>query len=144
MGFGDIIPAGWEEHHRTILDSSMTAVCDIMTPGDGYDYTTGEEHAGTVLAERVACRVQQLGASRGGIIAPQVDLRDYQITMNINDVPHLNIRDNGPYLIVTGYKEGHAGDPHLVGKSLRITNQQHGSLLWERVLYATVEAGDTQ
>lgn len=135
-----LIPEGWEAHHRPILEGSYTVVCEIRGPSGGYDYETGQQNPGELIAEGVPCRVQRQAEGRGGQPSGQpVDTRGVQITLPIDQVPELDITDDGPILTVTGARPGHAGDPQLTGKPLRVTNVQHSSLAWERVLTATTE-----
>lgn len=135
-----LIPEGWEEHHRPILDGSYTAIAELREPGGGYDYDTGEYLPGALIAQGVPCRIQRQGPGRGGSgVSQLVDTREVQVTAPVDDIPELDITDDGPILTVTGYKPGHKGDPHLINKPLRVTNVYPGSLLWERVLTATTE-----
>lgn len=136
----NLIPKGWELHHRPILEGSFTAVCELRGPQGAYDYETGGYEPGELLSDNVPCRVQRQAEGRGGQPSGlPVDTRDLQITLPIDRVPELDITDDGPFLTVTGFKPGHAGDPQLIGKKLRVTNAQYGSLAWERVLTATTE-----
>lgn len=136
----DIIPEGWEDKHRPILEGSMTAICELRGPQGAYEYETGTYEPGELLAENIACRVLPQGEGRGGSAVDQLtDTRAYQITAPVQQVPELNINDKGPIIYVTGYKTGHAGDPQLIGRALRVTNVYVGSLIWERVITATME-----
>jgi hypothetical protein len=135
-----LIPAGWEERHRPIVEGAMTAIAELRGPLGAYDYETGEYEPGELLAADVACRVLAEGEGRGGQPSGQlVDTRAYHIAAPVHRVPELNITDDGPILYVTAYKDGHAGDPQLIGRPLRITNVYIGSLVWERILSATTE-----
>lgn len=135
-----IIPPGWEEKHRPILDTAMTAFCEIRGPFGDYDYDTGEQAPGELLAANIPCRVHGLAAGRGGQPSNQfVDLHSVDVIVPIEQLPELDITDKGPILTVTGYMPGHAGDPHLIGLPLRITNLHPATLQWERILTATME-----
>lgn len=135
-----IIPEGWEAHHRPIMETAMTAICELRGPQGGYDYETGEQQPGELLAENIPCRVHGLADSRGGSASGQlVDQHSLDVIAPIDQIPKLAITDDGPILTVTGYKEGHAGDPHLVGMPLRVTNLHPGSLQWERILTTTMK-----
>lgn len=128
-----VIPEGWAAHHRPAANSTMTGVCVLSGPAGGYDYETGELEPGPVLAADVPCRVQELkNEGRAEAATQMVDTRRYLVTLPLDRVPALTITDQGPVVTVTGYKDGHDGDPHLVGRPLRVVNVQHGTLLWER------------
>jgi len=134
-----IIPEGWEAHHRPILDTAMTAICELRGP-QAYDHKTGQQGPGELLADDIPCRVHGLSADRGGSpSANLIDQHSLDVIAPIDHIPKLDITDDGPILYVTGYKEGHLGDPHLIGLPLRVTNLHPGSLQWERILTATTE-----
>lgn len=135
-----LIADGWEEHHRLITEGAMTAICEIRGPEGPRDFETGLPTPGELIASDVACRVLAEGEGRGGQPTAQpTDTRAYHIAAPVHRVPELTITDDGPILYVTGYKPGHAGDPQLIGRPLKITNVYIGSLVWERVLSATTE-----
>lgn len=131
-----IIPPGWEQHHRPIVETSYTALVELTETTTGYDLNTGPVEETTVLA-RFPARVQQKNREGAtGTPGDTVDTREYQITCSIHECPKISITPYGPQLIVTGYKPGHDGDPHLIGVPLTVTNVQYGSLMFERVITA--------
>lgn len=135
-----IIPPNWESFHRPILETAMTAICELRGPQGDYDYETGDYAPGELLAQNVPCRVHGTADSRGGSASGQlVDQHSVDVIAPIDQIPELNITDDGPIVYVTGYKPGHAGDPHLIDMPLRVTNLHVGSLQWERILTATTE-----
>lgn len=135
-----VIPPGWEARHRPTVQSAMTARCDIRGPQGKYDYETGTHEPGELIAANIPCRVLPEAEGRGGFSSGDpIDTRSYFIAAPIDEVPDLRITDKGPILYVTGYEDGHAGDPHLLDKPLRITNTNPSSITWERVLTATLE-----
>ncbi|WBL18515.1 DUF6093 family protein [Citricoccus sp. NR2] len=130
-----VIPEGWAAHHRPVANSTMTGICTLTGPAGGYDYETGELAPGETLVADVPCRVQELKREARADAAGQlVDTRQYLVTLPLDQVPNLTITDAGPVVTVTGYADGHDGDPHLLGRPLRVLNVQHGTLLWERDL----------
>lgn len=132
-----VIPAGWAAHHRPAANSTMTGVCELTGPGGPPTWDNPEGTPGTILATDVPCRVQQLtGENEAEAAGQDVHSRDYLVTLPLALVPDLVVTDHGPWVRVTGYQPGHEqdGDPHLVGRSLKVLAVQHGTLLWERDL----------
>lgn len=135
-----LIAEGWETHHRPITEDAMTAFCEIRGPQGDRDYETGLPTPGELIAENIPCRVHGLSDGRGGQpVAQLTDLHTLDVIVPIEQVPPLDITDKGPILTVTGYKDGHAGDPHLIGLPLRVANLHPATLQWERILSATTE-----
>ena len=136
-----IIPPGWELRHRPVAVSTMTGLCRVIRPGQPGSYPDFEAAPETVLVETV-CRVQQQGRSarRGDSQGQLVDSRDYLVTIPADAWPTGTVVDDtGPILVVDGYLPGHAGDPDLVGRHLRVEQVLHGTLRFERDLYCTVD-----
>ena len=136
-----IIPPNWERHHRPVAASTMTGLCRVIRPGQPGSYPDFETGPETVLVETV-CRVQQQQnrAARGDSQGQLVDSRDYLVTIPAEKWPTGTVVDDtGPILVVDGYLPGHAGDPDLVGRHLRVEQVLHGTLRWERDLYCTVD-----
>ena len=134
-----IIPAGWEAHHRPVPVGAMTGICVVREadlPGEYPDFTATP---GRPLSKQVPCRVQQLQREgRANTVGGMTDTRGYQITIPLDTWPvGVEVTDTGPIVTVTGYQAGHDGDPDLIGRALRVTNMQRGTLAWERVLYCT-------
>ena len=135
-----VIPPGWEAHHRPVAVSTMTGRCRVIRPGQPGSYPDFEPSPETALVETV-CRVQQQDrpgrVNAGGQL---VDSRDYLVTIPAEKWPTGTVVDDtGPILVVDGYLPGHAGDPDLVGRHLRVEQVLHGTLRWERDLYCTVD-----
>lgn len=133
-----VVPAGWAAHHRPVANGTMTALCDVHAPGT-IEWPATELTPGERYATDVPARLQQLNAPREATPAGQeVTQQQYLVTMPLHLVPAAaqNITDSGPYVTVTGYMPGRAqdGDPHLVGRPLKVLAVQRGSLLWERDL----------
>ena len=135
-----VIPAGWESRHRPILETSMTGLCQVVRPGPPGDYPDFEDSPDTVLAD-TTCRVQQ--QNRAGRVDAQgqlVDTRDYLVALPADAWPvGTVVDDQGPHVIVTGYQAGHAGDPDLIGRRLRVTQVLHGTLRFERDLMCVLD-----
>lgn len=136
----NIIPPGWEEHHRPVVEGAMTAICEIRGPDGDYDYETGAQTPGPVLKGGIPCRVRSRLTDRGGYATGQlVDTVSYHISAPLSMVPEFDVTDDGPILVVTGYVDGYAGDPQLVGRHLRITHVHPASIVWERNFEAVME-----
>ena len=135
-----IIPPNWERHHRPVAVSTMTGRCRVIRPGQPGSYPDFEDGPETVLVETV-CRVQQQNRpARGDSQGQLVDSRDYLVTIPADAWPTGTVVDDtGPILVVDGYLPGHAGDPDLVGRHLRVEQVLHGTLRFERDLYCTVD-----
>lgn len=139
-----IIPPDWEAHHRPVARSTMTGECRVIRPGAPGGYPDFQPAPETVLVETV-CRVQQ--QNRPGRVNAEgqlVDSRDYLVTIPADAWPTGTVVDDtGPILVVDGYLPGHAGDPDLIGRHLRVEQVLHGTLRWERDLYCTVDLTET-
>jgi len=135
-----IIPPNWESHHRPVAVSTMTGLCRVIRPGQPGSYPDFETAPDVVLVETV-CRVQQQDRpARGDSQGQLVDSRDYLVTIPAEKWPTGTVVDDtGPILVVDGYLPGHAGDPDLVGRHLRVEQVLHGTLRFERDLYCTVD-----
>ena len=132
-----VIPPGWQDAHRPTAVATMTGICRIEdTAAAGppvFGAPVGE--ALPLLAQDLPCRIQQVRGEANREQAEQsVDTRRYLVSLPLDLVPDFAVTDAGPVLRVTGYKPGHEGDPFLVGRALRVTNVQRGTLVWERDL----------
>lgn len=133
-----VIPAGWQAAHRPTAESTMTGVCRIHTADGPPEYPSQTPTPGALYADGVPCRIQQQVGERDAEAATQqVHTRDYLVTVPLALFPDVPVTDTGPYLTLTGYLPGHDGDPTLVGRALKVTSIQRGTLLWERDLVCT-------
>lgn len=135
-----IIHPDWERHHRPVAVSTMTGLCRVIRPGQPGSYPDFETAPDVVLVETV-CRVQQQNTpGRVNAEGQLVDSREYLVTIPADAWPTGTVVDDtGPILVVDGYLPGHAGDPDLVGRHLRVEQVLHGTLRFERDLYCTVD-----
>ncbi|MDI3330700.1 MAG: DUF6093 family protein [Micrococcus sp.] len=132
------IPAGWADHHRPVAVSTMTGICKVNGPDGPPVWPSETPSPGETYAIDVPCRVQQqVGEQTVEAAAQQVSTKDYLVTLPLDAFPDLPVTDEGPYVTVTGYKPGHDGDPTLIGRRLKVTSVQRGTLVWERDLICT-------
>lgn len=130
-----VLPPLWQQHHRPIAESTMTGLCRVHGASGPPVWPSQEPSQGPVYAENVPCRVQRIAGDREAEAATQqVTTAQYLATVPLDMFPDLPVTDTGPHLTVTGYKPGHAGDPHLIGRPLKVTSIQRGTLVWERDL----------
>ncbi|MEO9246463.1 DUF6093 family protein [Citricoccus nitrophenolicus] len=133
-----VIPPHWQDHHRPVAESTMTALCRVHGPDGPPVWPDVTPSPGPVYAADVPCRVQQqVGEQSAEAATQEVHTRDYLVTVPLSRFPDLPVTDSGPYITVTGYKPGHEGDPHLIGRRLKVNSIQRGSLVWERDLVCT-------
>lgn len=139
-----VIPAGWEERHRPVDESTMTALGRLVSPGPAGEFPDYTPASDQLLAQHVPLRVQRLRETgRTDAQGDLTDTRTYLVTMPIRYWPTgTRITDTGPIVIADGYKPGHDGDPDLLGRRLRVTNVQHGSLMWERPLECVLDLSE--
>jgi hypothetical protein len=139
-----VIPAGWQTHHRPVVEGTWTAWCTIDAPGTGQGTWNDETKqydppARVVLHVQVPCRVQQLTQPQAADVGTQqVSSHDYLIVVpaSITDaaVDH--------HVTLTGSRDQtDPVDPSLIGRPLVVTDVQRGSLLWERDLIAIDNLG---
>ena len=130
-----VIPPGWEQAHRPVAVSTMTGVCRVHGPDGPPAWPSETPSSGPVYASDVPCRVQALVSStEAEAVTQKVTTRRYLVTLPVSRVPDLTVTDTGPWVTVTGYQPGYEGDPHLVGRRLKVVDVQRGTLLWERDL----------
>lgn len=139
-----VIPKGWEAHHRPVAESTMTGRADLFSTGAPAEYGQWDTPTSTALAQDIPVRVQRMkGNDRLDTPGELVDVRQLLVTMPLDRWPRgLTVTDAGPYLVVTGYAPGHAGDPDLVGRRLRVTGAMRGTLVWERDLTCVIDESE--
>lgn len=119
-----VIPPQWEEHHRPVAASTMTAEAVIRRPGGVAPYPPDPnwDPSGEVLW-RGQARVQELKQPTTSFPADQPTYgRLYLVTLPIdsaNPLPDLHVGEQGDVV-------------HAVGQVLRLNHPMAGSLLWER------------
>ncbi|WP_341394063.1 DUF6093 family protein [Arthrobacter sp. G119Y2] len=116
----NVIPPGWAEHHQPTAESTMTADAVFQRISEGpapFPVPDGWDPAEVIWEPKV--RVQPLNREGSGVAAEQpVYTREYLVTAPMR----------GPAII-----SGERGDIIVVlGRTLRITNEQFSSLPWER------------
>lgn len=130
-----VIPPGWQDLHRPVAESTMTGICKVHGPDAPPVWPAVEPSPGHTYASDAPCRVQALvSATEAEAVTQQVTTRRYLVTLPLSRVPALAVTDKGPWVTLTGYKPGHEGDPHLVGRRLKVVDVQRGTLVWERDL----------
>lgn len=126
-----VIPAGWVEHHRPVIEATFTARIRLRNPADD-EQGEFDEETGTRPVVHAApyydgpCRIQQQKQPQVGSTGEQpVTTHDYLV----------------PVPIEVNAELGHIGqvvecpaDPTLVGRYLKVTDVMRGSLAWERDL----------
>lgn len=139
-----VIPAGWQSHHRPVVEGTWTAWCTIDGPGTGEgtwnDETNQYDPPGRVILHtQVPCRVQQHTLPQAADVGTQqVSSHDYLVVVPIS------ITDAAvdQRVTVTGSRDqDDPVDPSLIGRPLVITDVQRGSLTWERDLIAIDNLG---
>lgn len=131
------IPDGWSAHHQPTAESTMTGTCTIYTGASGpapFPADPMWAPDGTALTqEPIRCRVQALNDTRTNVQADQVQgVRQYLVTVPISQAPALTITDTGPVVVV------HTGDdPGVAGLRLKVVDEQHGTLMFERDFVCT-------
>ena len=139
-----VIPKGWEAHHRPVAESTMTGRADLFSAGAPAEYGQWDTSSSDALATDIPVRVQRLyGDNRVEAPGELLDIRQFLVTMPLSRWPRgLSATDAGPFLRVTGYAPGHAGDPELVGRRLRVTSVTRGTLVWERDLTCVLDEAE--
>lgn len=128
-----VIPVGWAKHHRPAAEGTMTARVRFRDPEQDeegpFDNSTGTRPV--VKADPYLdtwCRAQQQKQPQVATTGEQrVSTHDYLIAVPIAGTTVLAV--------------GHVGviyecpdDPSLVGREIKVTDVQRGSLMWERDL----------
>lgn len=134
-----VIPIGWSQHHRPVANGSMTARCEItrVTGPDPWPPTDDPPQRPIVWPtgdDLGRCRVQEIDAVKEpATIAQTAGVRSYLVTVPIDGLPQLKAGEQSDIVTITECDD----DPLLVGRVLRITDIQHGSLMFERDLVCT-------
>ncbi|HEY9356494.1 MAG TPA: DUF6093 family protein [Arthrobacter sp.] len=128
-----VIPANWAEHHRAAAIGTHTAEVQWFHRGTPEPYPLPEDWAGPEPFHTCTANVQKLNASNRALPAEQpVFDRDYLVSIPM-DAPEIRAGEqDGDYCKVTA-----SSDPLLIGRTLNVTDVQHGSLMWERDLICT-------
>lgn len=133
MGLGGagrhVVHGGWSQHHRPTATGTMTAECVIThRTGDGSTGAGGDWAPNPpVTLYDGACRVLAVTThERVLIVGEEQDTRRRYLVSIEYDAAEMPI---GALVKITKSK-----DAHLVGKSLRIADVEHGSEQWQRDL----------
>jgi hypothetical protein len=126
-----VIPAGWEQHHRPVLETTRTATVTFtrFSGPPEHDAATGSTSRPSVTVYSGLFRIQehQVAAHTDDVAAQQITTHAYQLSgavevdLQINDMGHVDACD----------------DPTLVGRGLLVSDIQRGSLLFERTFTCT-------
>lgn len=124
-----VIPTGWEARHRPVLESTRTATVTFrrFSGPPVFDPETGSTTRPRVVVYTGAFRIQQQAPSETDAAAQDITTHAYQLSGDV--AVDLQINDVGTVDAST--------DPTLVGRELRVTDVQRGSLLFERTFTAT-------
>ncbi|MFJ7748710.1 DUF6093 family protein [Arthrobacter sp. NPDC097144] len=116
----NVIPPGWAEHHQPTAEATMTADAMFTRISEGpapFPVPDGWDATETIWSTKV--RVQGLNREGSGVAAEQpVYTREYLVTAPV-DGPPIRSGERGDIIVV-------------LGRTLRITNEQFSSLPWER------------
>lgn len=120
------MPAGWEAHHRPVLESTRTAKVTFrrFSGPPVHDPVTGSTSRPKTVVYSGWFRIQehQVSAHDTDAAAQRITTHAYQLSGAV-DVD-LVIDDVGTV--------DDCNDPTLTGRELRVTDIQRGSLLFER------------
>lgn len=137
------LPAGralhqrWEAHHRPTAAEFMTAQVQVKRySADG----VWDDEAGRMVypAPEVVwhgwARVQRMSQAEltRSVGDRQVVIRGVTVSLPVDAGP-VQVGDE---VTVVGFRDPHAGDPHLAGHPLWVHDVRPGSLLWQRDLVA--------
>lgn len=131
-----VIPPGWEQHHRPITESAMTATCVIVRPvsAGAFDSTAGRTvypdpvRVYPAAGEAGPCRITRQGSQA---TLPEVGDRAVPVAGYVvaipADAPAVQVNDIVQVVTCTG-------DNLLVGKQLVVRDAARGTLTWQRDL----------
>lgn len=126
-----VIPSGWSAHHRPVANGTMTAKIRFTRITDGpAPWPPPETPTPVPVLWEGICRLQELKRTNNAVAAEQpVYLRDYLVTVPITGTPKFVAGERGDLGEVIECE-----DPQFLGRKIRVTDIQHGSLMWERDL----------
>lgn len=128
-----VIPSGWAEGHRPVVDKTGTAACTIRVPGtvQGWDDTTEQNESTPNAAYYTgSCRVQSLATqARQVTVAGDPET----IASHLVVVPATISPATNDLVKVTA-----SGDTLLDGRVLRVVQVVYGSLRFERDLFCVL------
>lgn len=129
-----VIPEAWAEHHRGAANGTHTSEVAWFHRGAPEPWPLPEGWTGPEPFHSCTANVQKLNASNRAIPADQpISDRDYLVSIPIDGAPEIRAGEqDGDYCKVTA-----STDPLLIGRTLNVTDVQHGSLMWERDLICT-------
>lgn len=126
-----VIPSGWEAHHRPVLEATRTAKVTFrrISGPPVHDPDTGSTSQPTAVVYAGWFRVQehQVSAHTTDAAAQRITTHAYQLSGAVE--VDLRVDDVGTVV--------DCNDPTLTGRSLRVTDIQRGSLLFERTFTCT-------
>jgi hypothetical protein len=126
-----VIQPGWEAHHRPVIATTWTATVTFrrFSGPPVFDPDTGSTSRPKVVVYSGTFRIQedQVTAHQADAAAQKITTHNYQLSGAVE--VDLQIDDVGTV--------DASNDPTLVGRELRVTDVQRGSLLFERTLSAT-------
>lgn len=126
-----VIPSRWEAHHRPVLATTRTATVTFrrFSGPPVYDPETDDTSRPSVVIYTGLFRIQedQINAHTADAAAQQITTHNYQLSGAVE--VDLQVDDIGTV--------DACNDPTLVGRELRVTDIQRGSLLFERTLSCT-------
>lgn len=121
-----VIPAGWEAHHRPVLETTWTATMTFrrISGPPVHDPVTGSTSQPKAIVYAGACRIQehQVSAHSTEAAAQVITTHAYQVSLAVE----ADLQQNDVGTVDT------CNDPTLVGRVLRVDDIQRGSLLFER------------
>lgn len=134
-----VVPAGWEAHHRPVPEGALTAQCVISRPGAGpgtYDPVTGKATPPPptqIYAGPCRVQAQSFRPLEKAVGERPRTVHRYLLVVPL-DCPQVLVGDRVDITAAT--------DPLLVGTAARVLDYPIGSLVWERDLICQVLAGE--
>ena len=127
-----VIPAGWEAHHRPVLETTWTATVTFrrFTGASTHDPNTGSTSRDSVVVYTGPCRIQHHETTSAGSViagAEKVTTHDYQVSGPVS----MDLQRDDFGTVDT------CNDPTFVGRELTVTDVQRGSLLFQRDVICT-------
>lgn len=121
-----VIHPRWEAHHRPVLETTWTATITFKRASGPpvHDPETGSTSQPTTTVYSGPCRIQehQISAHEADAAAQRITTHAYQVSGPVE--MNLELDDVGTV--------DASNDPTLVGRPLRVTDIQRGSLLFQR------------